>query len=139
MLKKAGILAAAATAGVLALSPLAFAGEGGNGDNGDNGDNGGHHHSRSHDDDNGDNGDHSSYSSSGDETTVEGNQTCTMSGDQGGNASGQQAGGANLLGGLALALPLQVQVPIGNCLDLSSDDTSKTDQTTIVKGNEIDG
>ena len=46
MLKKAGIVVAAATAGLLAVSPLAFAGD----YNGDDDDNGGrHHHSKSAD------------------------------------------------------------------------------------------
>ena len=45
MLKKAGIVVAAATAGLLAVSPLAFAGDYG-GDNGDHGGDNGRHHAK---------------------------------------------------------------------------------------------
>jgi len=97
VLKKAGIVLAAATAGVLALSPLAFAGDYSNGDNGDHH---GHHHDNGDDDDNG--GDH------GDDH--DNNAACYQK-----NKAKDDADGVHAQGGLVNIQDVAVQVPIQAC------------------------
>lgn len=125
MLKKAGILVAAAAAGVLAISPLAFAGDTGHDEKGK-----GHHES----------------SQVEEETTVENvnvetdNQTNDCEFDQSGSDVDQTVvGGSSLLGlaGLAtgIAAPVTTQAQLLNCnnidvSDLFDIDSNNTDETT---------
>jgi ABC-type Zn2+ transport system substrate-binding protein/surface adhesin len=95
VLKKAGIVLAAATAGVLALSPLAFAGDYSNGDNGDHH---GHHHDNGDDDDNGGDHDH------------EHGAACYQK-----NKAKDDADGLHAQGGLINVQDVTVQVPIQAC------------------------
>ena len=90
VLKKAGIVLAAATAGVLALSPLAFAGD----YNGDND----HHHSS----DNGDDDDNGGDSDNG--------AACYQK-----NKAKDDADGIHAQGGLVNVQDVTVQVPIQAC------------------------
>ena len=90
MLKKAGIVLAAATAGVLALSPLAFAGDY-NGDNDHH-----HHHSNGDDDDNGGDSDNGA--------------ACYQK-----NKAKDDADGIHAQGGLVNVQDVTVQVPIQAC------------------------
>ena len=89
MLKKAGIVLAAATAGVLALSPLAFAGDY----------NGDHHH---HSSDNGDDDDNGGDSDNG--------AACYQK-----NKAKDDADGIHAQGGLINIQDVAVQVPIQAC------------------------
>lgn len=105
MLKKAGIVVAAAAAGVLAVSPLAFAGE--------KGDDGGHRHHSSH----AKNDDHS--------TTYDHSPKCTSGPNVADNSVGQSAGVTapvvallGLAGNLAVPVNAQVQGPILSCNNL---------------------
>jgi hypothetical protein len=95
VLKKAGIVLAAATAGVLALSPLAFAGDYNNGDNGDHH---GHHH---------DNGDDNGDDNGGDH---EHGAACYQK-----NKAKDDADGLHAQGGLINVQDVTVQVPIQAC------------------------
>jgi hypothetical protein len=88
VLKKAGIVLAAATAGVLALSPLAFAGDYDSGHD----HHGHHHHSDSDDNDN----DHSA--------------SCHQD-----NSAKDKADGVHAQGGLVNVQDTTVQVPIQAC------------------------
>jgi len=99
VLKKAGIIAATAAAGLVVLTPLAFA---------------------------------------SDEVDVEGNQYCNLEGTQGGNADARQTGLLNVLGGIAVALPTQLQVPLLNCVDVSDDDVTVEDTKFVFEDNEIE-
>jgi hypothetical protein len=106
VLKKAGIVVAAAAAGLLAVSPLAFAGEGGDNWGHDN-----HHHKSSHAkyDDHSVNYDHS--------------PSCNFAKQDAANGVSQSATGvgAPLLGLAGLAIPVavpinaNVQAPILSC------------------------
>jgi hypothetical protein len=98
VLKKAGIVAAVATAGVLALSPLAFAQ--GYGDNGDNG---------GHGDRDRDRGSSQTNEFSFENDSVERNQVNLCSFDQDAEAYG------GLLGPI---LPLISQDQNGNCVNI---------------------
>jgi len=89
VLKKAGIVLAAATAGVLALSPLAFAGDY----------NGDHHH---HSSDNGDDDDNGGDSDNG--------AACYQK-----NKAKDDADGIHAQGGLINIQDVAVQVPIQAC------------------------
>ena len=91
MLKKAGIVLAAATAGVLALSPLAFAGDYSNGDSD-------HHHH--HSSDNGDDEDNGGDSGA----------ACFQK-----NKAKDDADGIHAQGGLVNVQDVTVQVPIQAC------------------------
>ncbi|HTF51027.1 MAG TPA: hypothetical protein VK735_26585 [Pseudonocardia sp.] len=93
VLKKAGIVLAAATAGVLALSPLAFAGD-------YNGDNNGHHHNGDNGDDDDNGGDH------GDDNGA----ACYQK-----NKAKDDSDGLHAQGGLVNVQDVTVQVPIQAC------------------------
>ena len=99
MLKKAGIIAATAAAGLVVLTPLAFA---------------------------------------SDENSVEGNQECSQEATQGGNADARQTGLLNVLGGIAVALPVQLQAPLFNCVDLSNDTVDVEDTKFVFEDNKIE-
>jgi ABC-type Zn2+ transport system substrate-binding protein/surface adhesin len=88
VLKKAGIVLAAATAGVLALSPLAFAGDYDSGHD--------HHHHHHHSSDSGNDNDHSA--------------SCHQD-----NSSKDKAHGIHGQGGLVNVQDTTVQVPIQAC------------------------
>ena len=97
MLKKAGIVVAAATAGLLALSPLAFAGDKGGHDDGK-----GHHHMT--------------------ETQESPSAQCTFDATADNSVEQGGTGGESLLGGVAgavsnVAAPVngQTQAPVGSC------------------------
>ncbi len=111
MLKKAGIVVATAAAGLLAVSPLAFAGEGG--------DNWGHdnHHHKSHSgyDNHSRHDDHS--------VKYDHSPSCDFAPQEGANGVSQPATGVGtpLLGLAGLAIPVavpinaNVQAPILSC------------------------
>ena len=100
MLKKAGIVVAAATAGLLALSPLAFAGDKGHEDT---------------------KGDHATTTVVNEETTSR-SPECTFDADadnsveqdgEGGDAG--LAGVGGLVGQLGAPINAQTQAPVGSC------------------------
>ena len=108
MLKKAGIVVATAAAGLLALSPLAFAGE-----------SGGHHWGHDHD-----KGDHKSYSKHDDHSVKNDHSpSCDFARQDAANGVNQPATGVgpSLLGLAGLAIPVavpinaNVQAPILSC------------------------
>jgi hypothetical protein len=106
VLKKAGIVVATAAAGLLAVSPLAFAGEAGN-----------HHH-------HGSDGDHKSHSKYVEHSTnYDHSPSCNFARQDAANEVSQPATGvaAPLLGLAGLAIPVavpinaNVQAPILSC------------------------
>jgi len=109
VLKKAGIVVATAAAGLLAVSPLAFAGESGGHWGHDKGDHKGHHKSYSKHDDHSVNYDHS--------------PSCDFARQDAANGVNQAATGVgpSLLGLAGLAIPVavpinaNVQAPILSC------------------------
>ena len=115
MLKKAGIVVAAAAAGLLAVSPLAFAGEGG-----DNwGHDGGHHKSHAKYDD------HSKYDNHS--TTYDHSPQCNAAPQDVANYNPQNATGVSgLLGILGVGanvlgpVTAQLQTPILSCNNLDN-------------------
>ena len=113
MLKKAGIVVAAAAAGLLAVSPLAFAGEGHY-----KGDDKGHHKADHK-------SDHKHYSKTTNNTTYDHSPTCQSAPQAADNSVAQAASAttpvAALLGAAAnIAVPInaQTQAPILSCNNL---------------------
>ncbi len=119
MLKKAGIVVATAAAGLLAVSPLAFAGDMGyHHDHGNKGDHGSSHSSHDHG---------SSYSSQDDHsTTNDHSPSCNGAPQTVGNYNPQSASGVTspfvgILGfaaNLAAPVTTQLQTPILSCNNL---------------------
>ena len=136
MLKKAGIIVAASAAGILAFTPLAFAGS--------KDDNGSHHskddksnHSKSHKDDDGD-GD------GGGDTSKDNVSNDCQFGNQGGSPLANATGGNSLLGAVGLvtsaATDATSQLNTLNCNNVnltdlvdsdSNNDTTSREQTRV--------
>ena len=150
MLKKAGIIVAASAAGILAFTPLAFAGG--------MGDDGGSHHSKddkssSKSDKDDDGGDHHKKDDGGDHKKDDGGDVkkdnlendCQF-GNQGGSPTAGATGGNSLLGAASLvtstAIDVTSQLNTLNCNNinvsdlLDSDSNNRTEQTekTSVEG-----
>ena len=139
MLKKAGIVVAAAAAGLLAVSPLAFAGEGHH-----KGDDKGHHKADHK-------ADHKSYSKQDDHsTTYDHSPTCQSAPQAADNSVNQAASTSSPLAallGLAanVAAPInaQTQAPILSCnniedlVDVNVRDNFQDNSKNIDKSREI--
>jgi hypothetical protein len=138
VLKKAGIIVAASAAGILAFTPLAFAGSKGD-------DNGSHHskddksNSKSHKDDDG--GDHKD--DGGDTSKDNVSNDCEF-GNEGGSPVANATGGNSLLGAVGLVSSLATdatsQLNTLNCNNInvtdlvdtdSNNDTTTRDQTRV--------
>jgi hypothetical protein len=142
VLKKAGIVVATAAAGLLAVSPLAFAGDMGNG-HGDHGDKGYHHgHDKG-----------ASYSKNYD-TTYDHSPSCNAAPQTVGNNQPQTANGvaSPLLGIIGVAanaaapITAQLQTPILSCNNLQDianidvhDNFQDNHRTAVVRSNNGNG
>ena len=132
MLKKAGIILATATAGALAFTPLAFAG--------DSGHDAGKHYGKGHEG-------HSVTHKSGDKKVEEGNLTndCRF-GNQGGSPTADAIGGSSLLGAAGLVTGLATDatsqlntlncnnVNVSDLVDQDSNNRTSTDNRSSVDG-----
>ena len=131
MLKKAGIVVAAAAAGLLAVSPLAFAGEGHH-----KGDDKGHHKA-----------DHKHYSNT---TTYDHSPTCQSapqvadnSVDQGAAVSSPLAALLGLAANVAAPINAQTQAPILSCnnledlVDVNVSDNFQNNSTNVDRSRTI--
>jgi hypothetical protein len=128
VLKKAGIVVAASVAGILAFSPLAFAGEGHDGDK---------HYGKK--DDKG-----HSHVEEGDVTTDNLSNDCQF-GNEGGSPTAGAIGGSSLLGAVAavasLATDATSQLNTLNCNNIEVSDVLDFDsnnETTTVDKTEVD-